>query len=109
VSAFTVPSGEAGTQLYVFFIRSRFSIAHSQWFSERSPGAMALAATGDLDLAREVSQASARELKLAGVNWAFSPVADVNSDPRNPVIGLNCSSYQLCCPLTHTKRGARVR
>lgn len=52
-----------------------------------SPGAMALAATGSTDLAYEVSAATARELKLVGINWAYSPVADVNSDSRNPVIG----------------------
>ena len=49
---------------------------------------MALAATGSPDLTERVSEASARELKSVGINWAFSPVADVNSDPRNPVIGL---------------------
>ncbi|KAJ7695108.1 glycoside hydrolase family 3 protein [Mycena rosella] len=52
------------------------------------PGAMALAATGSPDVAEQVSFASARELKLAGINWAYSPVADVNSDSRNPVIGV---------------------
>ncbi|KAJ6504856.1 glycoside hydrolase family 3 protein [Mycena vitilis] len=52
------------------------------------PGAMALAATGSPEVAEEVSFASGRELKLAGINWAYSPVADVNSDPRNPVIGV---------------------
>jgi beta-N-acetylhexosaminidase len=48
---------------------------------------MALAATGSPPVAEEVSFASGKELKLAGINWAYSPVADVNSDPRNPVIG----------------------
>lgn len=52
------------------------------------PGAMALAATGSVDLAKEVSAASAKELKMVGINWAYSPVADINSDSRNPVIGV---------------------
>lgn len=52
-----------------------------------SPGAMALAATGSTDLAEEVTAASGKEMRLAGINWAYSPVADVNSDHRNPVIG----------------------
>lgn len=51
---------------------------------------MALGSAGEPDLAERVSEASARELKLVGMNWAYSPVADVNSDPRNPVIGLWC-------------------
>lgn len=48
---------------------------------------MALAATGDPGIAKTCSFATAREMKLAGINWAYSPVADVNSDHRNPVIG----------------------
>ena len=52
-----------------------------------SPGAMALASTGSTSLAEEVSLASAKEMHIAGINWAYSPVADVNSDERNPVIG----------------------
>ncbi|KIJ60448.1 glycoside hydrolase family 3 protein [Hydnomerulius pinastri MD-312] len=52
------------------------------------PGAMALAATGQPEIARACSAASAKEMKLAGINWAYSPVADVNSDHRNPVIGV---------------------
>ncbi|KAJ7089658.1 glycoside hydrolase family 3 protein [Mycena belliarum] len=52
------------------------------------PGAMALAATGSPSIAEQVSFASGRELRLAGITWAYSPVADVNSDSRNPVIGV---------------------
>ena len=48
---------------------------------------MALAATGDPRIAKSCSLATAQEMKLAGINWAYSPVADVNSDHRNPVIG----------------------
>jgi beta-N-acetylhexosaminidase len=48
---------------------------------------MAVAATGNSALAEELAFATASEMKLTGINWAFSPVADVNSDPRNPVIG----------------------
>ncbi|OCH91328.1 glycoside hydrolase [Obba rivulosa] len=52
------------------------------------PGAMALAASGSPALAEEISAASGKEMRLAGINWVYSPVADVNSDPRNPVIGV---------------------
>lgn len=53
----------------------------------RSPGAMCIAATGSTELAEEVTRASGSEMKLVGINWVYSPVADVNTDPRNPVIG----------------------
>jgi beta-N-acetylhexosaminidase len=52
------------------------------------PGNMALAAAGSLDLARRQAQAMAAELLALGVNWDFAPCVDVNSNPRNPVIGV---------------------
>ncbi|KAF8471494.1 glycoside hydrolase [Gautieria morchelliformis] len=52
------------------------------------PGAMALAATNNSETAELVNVSTGREMKLAGVNWAFAPVCDINSDPRNPVIGV---------------------
>ncbi|PFH50011.1 glycoside hydrolase family 3 protein [Amanita thiersii Skay4041] len=52
------------------------------------PGAMAMAATGSAELAEKVAVSCGQELKLVGINWVYSPVADVNSDPRNPVIGV---------------------
>ena len=52
------------------------------------PGAMALAATGDPELARRVGEATAKELSCAGFNLLFGPVADVNSNPDNPIIGV---------------------
>ncbi|KAF7309619.1 Glycoside hydrolase family 3 protein [Mycena indigotica] len=52
------------------------------------PGAMALAAAGSPELARQVAFLTGKELKLVGINWVYSPVADVNNNPRNPVIGV---------------------
>ncbi|KAF8553626.1 glycoside hydrolase family 3 protein [Imleria badia] len=67
---------------------SAFSSTHRHTAGTQFPGAMALAATGDPEIAKSCSLATAREMKLAGINWAYSPVADVNSDHRNPVIGV---------------------
>ncbi|KAI9454227.1 glycoside hydrolase family 3 protein [Lactarius psammicola] len=67
---------------------SAFSVAHSNEAGTQFPGAMALAAVGSRDVAERITEASALELKLVGINWAYSPVGDVNSDPRNPVIGV---------------------
>jgi beta-N-acetylhexosaminidase len=50
------------------------------------PPAMAIAATGDPSFAEEQGRATAREALAIGVNHIFAPVADVNVDPRNPVI-----------------------
>jgi len=48
--------------------------------------AMALAATGDPAFAEEQARATAREALAGGINHVLAPVADVNVDPRNPVI-----------------------
>lgn len=55
------------------------------------PGAMAIAATGSAELVEKVAAATAKEMRMTGINWVYSPVADVNTDPRNPVIGTLCS------------------
>jgi beta-N-acetylhexosaminidase len=52
------------------------------------PGNMALAATGDLELATAVGRASGEELAYAGFNMSFAPVVDVNINPDNPIIGI---------------------
>lgn len=55
------------------------------------PVNMALAATGDLRYVYEAGRITALEARAAGIHMAFAPVADVNINPRNPVI--NTRSY----------------
>jgi beta-N-acetylhexosaminidase len=50
------------------------------------PAAMAVAATGNPQLAYEEGKVVARESRAAGVQWIFAPVADVNDNPANPII-----------------------
>ncbi|PCI39273.1 MAG: hypothetical protein COB53_03565 [Elusimicrobia bacterium] len=52
------------------------------------PGNMALGATGDPDLAAQAARTSAAELSALGIGIVFAPVADVNSDPSNPIISI---------------------
>ena len=52
------------------------------------PGALALGAVDDVHATRAVAGAIGARLAAAGVTLDFAPVADVNSDPRNPVIGV---------------------
>jgi beta-N-acetylhexosaminidase len=51
------------------------------------PGNLALGATGSVELARQVGRAIGRELAAVGANLNYAPACDVNSNPRNPVIG----------------------
>ncbi|MFD0557816.1 beta-N-acetylhexosaminidase [Stackebrandtia endophytica] len=52
------------------------------------PGAMAIGATHDPELAYTAGQISGQELRALGINQNFAPVADVNVNPGNPVIGV---------------------
>ena len=52
------------------------------------PSQMAVAATGNREHARAMARVLSSELSVLGVNLNFSPVADVNSNPDNPVIGI---------------------
>ena len=54
----------------------------------RFPRAMAFGAAGDGALVREAARLTAREARALGVHVNFAPVADVNNNPRNPVINI---------------------
>jgi hypothetical protein len=51
------------------------------------PGNAALGAVDDVELTAEVAAAMAGELAARGIDLDLAPVADVNSNPGNPVIG----------------------
>lgn len=51
------------------------------------PGNRALGVVDDVNLTRAVATAIGRELASAGINLDFAPVADVNTNPDNPIIG----------------------
>jgi beta-N-acetylhexosaminidase len=52
------------------------------------PSFMAIAASGQPELASQVAQAAAEELGYAGFNVSFGPVLDVNLTIANPIIGI---------------------
>jgi beta-N-acetylhexosaminidase len=52
------------------------------------PGNAALGHVDDVQLTRAVALAMGSELARAGVNLDLAPVADVNTNPDNPVIGI---------------------
>ncbi len=53
----------------------------------RLPWPLTLGATGDTALARRYGEALATESRMLGIHVNFSPVVDVNTNPRNPIIG----------------------
>lgn len=52
------------------------------------PGSMALGATRSQEYARTAASITGRELRAMGINQNFAPVADVNVNAQNPVIGV---------------------
>ena len=52
------------------------------------PGNLALGAANDEDLTREVAAVMGERLAALGIDLDLAPVADVNVDPMNPIIGV---------------------
>jgi beta-N-acetylhexosaminidase len=50
------------------------------------PNAMAIGATGRADYAESFGRITGQEARAIGIHWNFFPVADVNSNPENPII-----------------------
>ena len=51
------------------------------------PGNLALGALDDVALTEAVLRSVGTRVRAAGIDLDYAPVADVNSEPRNPVIG----------------------
>ncbi|MBI3151419.1 MAG: glycoside hydrolase family 3 C-terminal domain-containing protein [Chloroflexi bacterium] len=52
------------------------------------PGNMALGATRSPELARKAGEVLGREMAALGINVNYAPCADVNINPKNPVVGI---------------------
>ncbi len=61
-------------------------------FGTTGSGNMALAATGSTALTEESARILGEEIKALGFNVDYAPVADVNSNPANPIIGVRAFS-----------------
>ena len=70
------------------------------------PGAAQLGVVDDLDATKDTGVELARRAREAGVNVVLGPVADVNTDPRNPVIGVR--SFGADAPLVSRHVAATV-
>lgn len=52
-----------------------------------SPGNLALGAVNDVALTEDLARSIGALVRAAGIDLNYAPVADVNTEPRNPVIG----------------------
>lgn len=62
-------------------------IAHLEEGFTRLPVPMLVAATRDAELAYQFGEAIAVEMRAVGLNMNLAPVADLYTNPRNPIIG----------------------
>lgn len=53
----------------------------------RYPWNMTLGAIKDLSLVKKVGENMAKESKRLGIQFNFAPVLDINTNPKNPIIG----------------------
>jgi beta-N-acetylhexosaminidase len=51
------------------------------------PAARAVGRVGSEETARQLGEALAEELSACGIRWDFAPCVDVDTNPKNPVIG----------------------
>ena len=66
------------------------------------PGNLALGAVDDVELTERVAAAIGGELAACGVNHDLAPVADVNSDALNPIIGVRSFGSDPALVARHT-------
>ncbi|HXH36307.1 MAG TPA: glycoside hydrolase family 3 N-terminal domain-containing protein [Plantibacter sp.] len=66
------------------------------------PGHAQLGALDDIATTRAVGAALAERLRAAGANVALAPVADVNTNPANPVIGVRSFGPTSALVARHT-------
>ena len=74
------------------------------------PHAMAFSAAGKTEYAESFGKITALEARAIGVHWNFFPVADVNSNPANPIINTRSfgeNSQQVGEMVAAYIRGAR--
>ncbi|HUE76431.1 MAG TPA: glycoside hydrolase family 3 N-terminal domain-containing protein [Longimicrobiales bacterium] len=51
------------------------------------PPPAALARLDDLEVSRRAGEVTAREALAMGINWVYAPVADLDLEPENPIVG----------------------
>jgi beta-N-acetylhexosaminidase len=77
---------------------TRLEVAHGSSY----PGNAALGSADDPRLTEEVARAIGHDLAAAGINLNYAPVADVNANADNPVIGVRSFGSGSALVVRHT-------
>ncbi len=78
----------SGGQRLVFSADCEFGLAMRFAGGTAFPSMMALGSADDLSATYSVARAIAREMSAVGIRWNFAPVADINTNPDNPIINI---------------------
>ena len=70
------------------------------------PRAMALGRTLP-GITEHIAQAIAHEMRAAGLHWNWAPVADINSDPENPIVNTRAFGEDAETVSTHASAFVR--
>jgi beta-N-acetylhexosaminidase len=81
------PAAPGGIPMFVSVDQEGGNVVRIKRYVTVLPSAMALGAARDKDLAYRVGASLGRDLRLMGFNMNLAPVLDINSNPKNPVIG----------------------
>jgi beta-N-acetylhexosaminidase len=76
-------------------------------FGTPTPSAMSLGASGDSSLTESIYGLVGDELAALGINLDFAPVADVNTNRNNPVIGIRAFGAQPDAVAQHVAAAIR--
>lgn len=79
---------ETGHGAFIAIDQEGGSVTRLPYEAVNVPGSMALAATGNPENARRAARLTAAELRSFGINFNLAPVADINNNPDNPIIGV---------------------
>ncbi|MGI5134471.1 glycoside hydrolase family 3 protein [Streptomyces sp. CA-106110] len=71
------------------------------------PGNLALGVVDDTGLTESVARSIGAELRAAGIDLDYAPDADVNSNPRNPVIGTRSFGADTALVCRHVEAWVR--
>ncbi|MDO5022467.1 MAG: beta-N-acetylhexosaminidase [Eubacteriales bacterium] len=79
---------ETGYEPFIFIDQEGGVVSRLQEDCTVIPSAMGISASGKKENAYHAGLVTGRELNAMGVNFNLAPVLDINSNPKNPVIGV---------------------
>lgn len=77
-------------------------------FATPIPNQLGIAACDDLDITEAMAEVVARESRALAYDWSFTPVVDINSAFRNPIVGTRSYGTNVDRIIDHATTYVRV-